>query len=298
MQEVLEINKSRLLKKLTILSLGLLIFNILPIVQATQTDNIRPIEDWIYGNDPSAWDPTDIFSYHTKRTWDDWDRSDTMAGNPFGSWKGFSDSDTDLGIGLGWLALNNEVEYDGFVLEREMPDGSLKISVNLHVRNIYIEVYQLSEGWGYPGYMFTQELVLVGKMNYHFIFDFVLEKEIPGGYIMVDYPIPSGTREPGAELPPLFMIWYFGDIIGARVISFKFTGMGSGDLVEPGWLPPISPTFDLWDQPDIYWHVPPPNTPDNPPVSTGETAIVNVQYKYLKDLLWFPNSGFEMVKVF
>lgn len=274
--------KSKLIRKLIICAtLGILIMSMMPTVQGAETARIRPIEDWIYGNDPESWDHTDNYAQHTPEwplfdpTWDDWDKSLTVIGNPFGTWRGFTNIESELIIHFDWLALNDEVEYTGFVLEREMPDGSLKFSVRLLVKNVYIEVYRASG----PHWSFIEELVLVGTMDYLFLFDFVLEKEFLGGPIpTTDLYLEPGTREPGYELPNLGDIWYDPDIYGARDVFFQFTGMGSGDLVEPGWLPPFSPIVP--DQPEFWWFLPPSNIPVNPPVPTGETAKVKVQQIY------------------
>ena len=85
---------------------------------------------------------------------------------------------------------------------------------------------------------------------------------------------PSGVREPGEEFPVLWRIWYIGYFIGARDLTFVFTGMVSGNLVEPEWLPPESLGF-----PEFWWFVPPTTEipEEEKPVLTGETAKVKVQ---------------------
>ncbi|MFW9854461.1 MAG: hypothetical protein ACFFFG_05345 [Candidatus Thorarchaeota archaeon] len=302
------INMSKLSRKLAVgVILGFMIFGFIPVVQGVQTERIRPLDDWIYGNDPATWDSTDYWSTHTNRRWDDWIKGDTMAGNPFGGWGALSDGESNLFISFDWIALNDEIEYDGFVLERAMPDGSLRIGVNLNVKNMYIEVYRFAEDWNWPRFFYIEELVLVGTMDYQFQTEFILDKDIPGGYFPWGQFVAPGVREPGAELPPLWMTYYFGRIIGARFLSFQFNGIGSGDLVYPGWLPPLSPTFTLWEQPEFWWYLPPANVPENPPEPTGEQANVKVNYQEFTfphspnfewGILWFTNNGFEMVRIF
>ncbi|MFX1484585.1 MAG: hypothetical protein ACFFCP_15515 [Promethearchaeota archaeon] len=304
-------NERKLRRRLLVfIILGFVIYAAMPMpsVQAAKTERIRPIEDWIYSNNPSNFDPTDHFSTHTRATWDDWIRADTWSGNPFGSWKGFFDPANLKAVTLDWLAFNEMVDYDGFVLETDMPDGSLEISINLVVKGLYFEVYNIAEDWRYPTLIYAEDLVLFGKMNYQFRLAFTLQRKIPGGYIpYIDLSIEPGVREPGAELPPLYLIYYWGAIIGARYESFEFNGVGSGDFVEPGWYPPLSPTFDLWDQPELWWYIPPENTPNQSPVPTGEKGFLKLNYKELIvpnspnfNGEWLPitNQGFDWVNVF
>jgi len=271
--------KFTLIKKITLIAIvGILICGFMLSVQGVQSTRIRPIDDWIYGNDrPPNWDYMDKWSTHTVWAWDDWDKSDTMTGTPFGTWRGFTNIESKLVIHFDWVALNNEIEYTGFVLEREMPDGSLKIKVDLHVKGIYFELYKLPDDWvgQQPAWMYIEELVLIGTMDYTFQFEFILDKEIPGGYIWwLDMDIPSRLREPGEELPSFWKIWYIGDFIGACDLTFIFTGMGSGNIVQSGWLPPESLGY-----PEFWWFVPPKTEipAEEMPVLTGETAKVKVQ---------------------
>ncbi len=317
-----KMNKSKLETKLIIVAtLGILILSFTSVVQGAQTERIRPIDDWIYGNDHDSWDPMDKQLLHNWWKGDDWDKSLTVEGNPFGAWRGFGDLETLLLIHFDWVALNDEIEYDGFVLETEMPDGSFKIRVNLHVQGIYMEVYRYSEeffdyGGAYPFWIFIEELILFGTMDYTFEFEFILEREIPGGQIpFTDIYIQPGIREPGAELPSLADIWFYPYIFGARDLFFKFTGVGSGELVEPGWLPPTVKNnpqgFFLGkkQQPEFWWFIPPKTEipEDQLPVSTGETAKVKINQKtmikprspnFYWGWVWPVVDGFELIKIF
>jgi len=282
-------NKSKLIMKLTILAtLGVLIFSFTPVVQGAQTERIRPIDDWIYGNDPDSWDPMDKWLLHNWWKGDDWDKYLTVTGNPGGAWRGWVDYNTKLVIHFDWIALNDEIEYDGFVLEQVMADGSLKISVNLHVKDIYIEVYNLDPDWDGvqppSAWNFIVDLAVCGTMDFKFEFVFILNKEIPGGKIpWTDFYIQPGIRNPGAELPTMIAIWYYPHIFGVQELSMKFSGMGTGNFVESGWLPPTVKNnpqgyFGQKDQPEFWWFLPPETEipEDLLPVSTGETAKVKV----------------------
>ena len=210
------------------------------VVYGAKTENLRPIEDWIYGNDHDNWDPSNTYPW--------FDHTLTQVGNPFGNWRGYIDPESLLGIHFDWVALNDEIEYKGFVLERPMPDGSLKIKVHLEVKGIYVEVYNIKpEGpLHWSGF---QDLAFVGYMDYLFDYEFVI------------------YQEPRAQLPTILEI-YLGWVNGYEV-QWKSMGIATGHRVQPDWLPPeLSGRIPYW------WFLPPEQVPVNPPILTEEAKVV------------------------
>ncbi|MHA1240000.1 MAG: hypothetical protein ACTSQU_04325 [Promethearchaeota archaeon] len=237
------------MKKLAILAtLGIIIFTLIPAVQGAKTGiNFRPIDDWVYGPNPDVWAESDYLPWGPN--------------NPFGSGGGYGDPDSMLVIWLfEWIANDpwNDYQtyppYDGFVLERVMPDGSLKITVNLEVKGMPMGV----RVWGGPW-------VLEGFMDFTYQIKFILEKEIPGGFLMnnvydevtgemIFEEAEDGTNQPliarfhyiseelpdrdaGAELPPWWMMYFHGDVVGARILSTHFNAKGFGNLIDLYWEP-------------------------------------------------------------
>lgn len=228
-----------------------------------RTFNLRPIDDWIYGvmGEDSIYTPG--------------------PNNPTGAPGGFSGYDYDDNWYFTYfdpLAFM-DYKYSGFILEEVMSDGALKYTVYLLARDIYMEVFnaQLID----EGFVIEQDIVLIGTISYVFQIKFVLESSYDGVVIPDFLNIPGGEREAGCELPPIWMMLSLSEELGARILSGKFIGIGSGDLMEPG---------SYWDW-DSWTLVP-------PPVPTGETAKVFVNQQFTIDEFGVDTWSAESIIVF
>ena len=162
-------------KKILLLStVGILILSFLPTVRAAKT-YVRSIDDWMVNN-----------PYGSSWGYGGFDR-----GADDYTYRIFFAEDYDLNF--------YEFEYHGFVHEKEQSDGSLKYTVHLVAKDVYIEVYNMN--W---------DLVLIGTISFLFKFEFLLYASYPGGDTWWG-PVEGGTREPGTqcELPFIFLIWFF-----------------------------------------------------------------------------------------
>jgi len=200
-----------------------------------RTFNLRPIDDWItnnpWGGGPPGWGGHDYE----------------------GDWSTIYVVDR--------IYTFYDFIYSGFVLEEVMPDGSLKFTVWLSARNVYMEVYNSNP----PPDLGIQDIVVIGTLNLFFRFQFILEPSYPGGNTYWGY-VPPGVRGPGCPLPYILFIMLFPDVIGARVVFGNYIGWGSGDLMTPGsYWDPVSRMYDL---------------PLNP---TGATANVFVHQQFTVD---------------
>jgi len=228
----------RLRTKLVLLAIvGMLTLSIT--VASTQgwwrTFNLRPIDDW-------------------------------MANNPWGSspgWGGYDYEDDWYIVYLCDDFLGNFYDFNtyGFILEEVMPDGSLKFTVWLSARNVYMEVYNAP----WPD-LVIQDIVVIGTCDFFFRFQFLLEPTYPGGDTPWGYVEP-GVRGPGCELPFLFMMIFTPDVIGARIFFGNFRATGSGDLMAPG---------SYWDF-DLGMFV-----PDLNPIGTAD-VFVHQQWSVAED---------------
>jgi hypothetical protein len=196
---------------------------------------------------------------------DDW-----MANNPLGAARGWGGYDYEDNIF--WLYTVRDYEnnlhdftYTGCVVEEVRPDGSLKYTVILRASNVYIEVYN---GIEIDGNWFDDDLLGIGTMDYIFIIKFILDPWIPGGDTWWG-PVEPGPRVAGCELPYLFALLLFPDVIGAQDLGGEIEGYGSIDLMEPG----------------SYWYY--PGYLDPPPTPTGETANVYLHQSWYYD--WYGN---------
>ena len=236
--------------------IGICLFSFIPAVLGAEAINHRDIDDWIYGEDPTLYRDG--------------------PNNPYGCAAGYAGPGKDGDwLSMWFFPLVWGYEYEGFVLEKVLSDGSLKITVNLKAYDVDIEIY--NEIFTPTGLM-TDDIVLIGTVDYDYQFVFILD------YIFYDFYGNLQIREPGAELPPLGWIYYYGMYIGAQPISYRITAIGSGDLMEPGW--------HWWEDP---W----------PPTPTGETAkvkmnmigLIKPQFKEDHPNIWIGPSGIEMFPV-
>ncbi|MFX1425774.1 MAG: hypothetical protein ACFFBE_04925 [Promethearchaeota archaeon] len=167
--------------------IGICLFSFVPAVLGAEAVNHRPIDHWIQNN-------------------------------PWGCYGGYSGPGKDGN----WLAIFLsplfDYEYEGFILEKVMKDGSLKYTVNLKAYDVDIVIFALS----------PRVPVLIGKADYTFQIVFILD------HIGMDSSGNIGEREPGVELPPDWVIYEYGDVIGAQMLGYRFTCIGSGELTDTG----------------------------------------------------------------
>ena len=236
--------------------IGICIFSFIPAVLSAEAVNHRDIDDWIYGAEPSIYRDG--------------------PNNPYGCGSGYAGPGKDGNwLSLWFYPLVMGYEYEGFVLEKVLKDGSLKITVNLKAYDVDVEIY--NEILTPNGYM-TDDILLIGTVDYDFHFVFILD------HVFYDLSGNPQTREPGAELPPLGYIYWYGMYIGAQQVSYRITAIGSGDLMEPGWY--------WWDYPTL-------------PTPTGETAkikmnmigLIKPQFKEDHPNTWDSPAGIEMFPV-
>lgn len=199
--------KTKLVTKITLLSILVIsVFSVIPTVQGTSS--VRPIEDW-------------------------------MVNNPSNGNMADPENDLFMWVDFPWYTY----EYEGFILERVLKDGSLMITVHLYVMDIFVVVSHLP----------NEELIFTGYVDYEMHFKFILHKNIPGNGLYYDpntgmqiWQEPD-TRGPGAELPYWFPIIFYGTaywftgqpwpwttydygskVIGAEPISHHLIASGSG----------------------------------------------------------------------
>ena len=214
-KEVYKMKKSQII---LILAIGILSLSITSAsVQACRTDvNFRPIEDWL-DNNPFGIGATWNAAYfgHDKN-------------NYYWAWP-----DSPLGYFSG-----TPYEYEGYVKEKVLRDGSLEITVKLSVKDAYIELYHsLYDENGNP--ITTMEyfgdlgdLLGYAYCNYLFIFKFTLDAQYEG---YEPWGILPGTREAGCPLPYYEAIMMIPEQLGIHVNSLMFIAMGEGEAFEPGW---------------------------------------------------------------
>jgi hypothetical protein len=208
--------------------IGICIFSFIPAVLGAEAVNHRHIDDYIYGDTPSLYRDG--------------------PNNPYGTIPAFAGTGKDGNwLSIWFYPLVFGYEYDGFVLEKVLSDGSLKITVNLKAYNVDVEIY--NEYFDDQGNLITDDIVLIGAVDYTFEIVFILD------HTFYDLEGNFRVREPGAELPPAGWIEWYGGFIGAQLVSYRIVCIGSGDLMEPGW--------HWWEDP---W----------PPTPTGETAKIKV----------------------
>ncbi|MFW9948169.1 MAG: hypothetical protein ACFFDX_15195 [Candidatus Odinarchaeota archaeon] len=216
-------------KKIALLTtVALLILCFLPTTQAYSGSSCciktRPIEDWLY------------------------------AGNPFGSGPGFADPNT-LIIQRLLESVFDADSYKGSIVEWMMKDGTLLYYLCIEVKGIAIAIRDI------PAIGTPEEWIFVGETDYTYRAMFILEKEIPGGLLMDwDFgpPVPDEhgnpqpliapfgyipedlpDREPGADLPVWWILYYYAHEIGGHFKWLHFKSYGSGYYIEPGWNPPF-----------------------------------------------------------
>lgn len=173
-----------------------------------------------------------------------------LENNPYGAGTGYLDPDSMLSqrcLGPG-LMYDEDVKYEGLITERVMPDGSLHITIHLKVEGMHMAI----RDW------IAEEWIFVGVMDFTYISEIILEKHIPGGPLM-DWDfgdlvpdnkgelrplivpsygeIPQGKREPGAELPVWWILYYYLHEVGGHYVMLDFISDASGHYIEPGWNP-------------------------------------------------------------
>jgi hypothetical protein len=234
--------------------IGICIFSFIPAVLGAEAVNHRHIDDYIYGDFPSLYRDG--------------------PNNPFGCAGAYAGEGKDGNwLSIWFYPLVFGYEYEGFVLEKVMTDGSLKITVKLKAYDVDVEIY--NEIMGPDGYLITDDIVLIGTVDFDFQIVMILDR------LFYDLEGNLRVREPGAEIPPAGWVYWYGGFIGAEMVSFRITCIGSGDLMEPGW--------HWWEDP---W----------PPTPTGETAKIKVdminlikpQFKPDHPNTYIGGSGIEM----
>ncbi|MHA2038526.1 MAG: hypothetical protein ACW98X_18995 [Promethearchaeota archaeon] len=214
---------------------GICIFSFIPAVYGRKrgaTVNIRPIDDWVANNPFGIGVP-----------WETAYVGGDGKGNHYWMW-----IDSLFGAFTG-----NLYEYSGYVKEKVLGDGSIEITVNLFVKDIYIEMYDALYDvngdpiWDMQYFGDTGDLLSFGYANYYFRLKFTLDAEYDG---YAPWGIPAGTREAGCMLPFFDAISYIPEQIGVHLQSLMLLGVGELYTYEPGFRwPAPGEEFPPW--PDL-----------------------------------------------
>jgi len=223
-------NKSKTKKLALVTTVTILVICFLPTVQGKRPAlNIRPIDDWLYNN-------------------------------PYGAGTGYLDPVSMLAqrcLGPGILG-DPSIEYEGIISERLRVDQSLHITIHISVKGMPMAIRD------FTALGESDEWIFYGVMDFTYTAEVILEKKIPGGPLM-DWmgdivpdnkgelqplivpsygEIAKGKREPGAELPVWWILYYYLHEVGGHFVMTDFISDASGHYIEPGWSPfPWSPFF-------------------------------------------------------
>jgi hypothetical protein len=138
-------------------------------------------------------------------------------------------------------------EYGGFVREKVMSDGSLKIKVVLHVEGLIVDYLNVLEDENGDPLLFDPPLfgifpywfddyVFFGYMDFLFQLEFTLDATYPGSE---EWEIPPGEWVPGGRLPDFEGIYLLSTELGIHLESYLIIGYAPGTIYEPGW------TYDM-----------------------------------------------------
>ncbi len=183
-------------------------------------------------------------------------------------------------------------EFEGYVKEKVLRDGSLEYTIRLKAFDIFVEVNEANYDengdpiWTMNHFGDHGQMVANCYVNYYFELKFVLSREFNGftGTIIphplwpYEFDIPGGTREKGCDLPPSWAFFFFPEELGIQVKSLKLMAFGSGVVMEPGWFYPTPPETEY-----------PPG-----PFEAGTTDLFfffNARFKDGETMLW-PHGPF------
>jgi hypothetical protein len=218
----------------------------------------RPITDW-----------TDINPFGIGPEWFTGYVGGDWRGNYYWSW---IDSLMNHFFLFDWETFEPLTEYvyefDGYIKEKLLQDGSLEFTIRLWVKDLYAEIAEaLRDENGDPIWTIDYfgghgQYVWYGIIDYYFEFKFTLDAEFTGftGTIIpqalwpMDFDYPAGTREPGCELPSLWAFLFFPEELGIHVKSLRFIAFGSGNLVAPGTYL-YDPIVDIGTADIFYYHI-------------------------------------------
>lgn len=261
-------NNSRKTQLLIVAVVGILLFSFLPTAQGWSSRKtnvtIRPIDDWLQ-NSPFGigvpWETCYVGDDNKDNHY--WIFTDSV----FGAFTG------------------NTYEYSGYVKEKVLRDGSIEITVNLDVKDIYLEAYAAlydENGdpiWGQQYFGDMGDILLYAYVDYFFQLKFTLDAEYDG---YAPWGVPPGTREAGCTLPYFDAIFYLPEELGIHLHSLMLVGHGDGFTFEPGW---------RWPAPDEPF-------PDGPFEDGGTAKIFFLHYaRFGPDdaFVWpYGASGFSM----
>jgi len=243
--------------------IGICIFSFLPAVQGRGKGvdvNVRPIDDWVVNNPFGIGVP-----------WETAYVGGDGKGNHYWMW-----IDSLFGAFTG-----NLYEYSGYVKEKVLRDGSIEITVNLFVKDIYIEMYDAlydENGdpiWSMQYFGDSGDLLSFGYADYYFRLKFILDAEYEG---FAPWGIPPGTREAGCMLPYFDAISYIPEEMGIHLKSLMLIGGGDAYTYEPGW---------RWPAPDEPF-------PPDAVLDGGTAKIFFLHLAEFDDPLggWYPGYGY------
>lgn len=199
-------NKSKTKKLALLTTVVIFVLCFIPAVQAAKGSYKRPIEDWAVNNwSVGGWateTPTEYLEVYP-----DW-----------------------------WMDGFEEYEYSGHVIEKRLKDGSFLLTVNLIVKDIQVVIFkEVVPPLPQEPYMVT---VLEGRANFNYQFVAHLDVDIPGDDFVPYYGdwiwIDPGTRFSGFEIPWWLQMFFFGDIIGAQVLTSHGVLAGQGECTGEG----------------------------------------------------------------
>lgn len=206
-KELKKMKKSKTKKLILAITVGVLLLGFLPVAAASGNVTKRPIEHWAVNNwGIGGWGTITPTEY--LEAYPDW-----------------------------WMYGLEEYEYSGHIIEKRLKDGSFLITVNLNVKDIGVVIFKeiVPPDPEEDPYM---ELVLQGYANFKYQFVCHLYADIPGNDFVPYWGdwiwIEPGTRSSGFEIPWWIQMFFFGDIIGAQVISQHGVLAGKGECTGAG----------------------------------------------------------------
>ena len=200
-------NKSKTKKLVLLTTVAILVLCFIPAVQAAKSSYKRPLLDWSVNN------------------------------RSLGGWG----SDTKIVYPDLWIGGVEEYEYSGHIIQKILKDGSFLLTVNLVVKDIWVEIYD-SE----------MVLLLVGRANLNYQFVAILDDYIPGGtkhYMFMDppqhVPVAAGPRGFWDELPWWLDMNFYGGIMGTQVLMGHVVMAGEGECTGEGGYEVGPATFNV-----------------------------------------------------
>ncbi|MFW9773085.1 MAG: hypothetical protein ACFFFB_25380 [Candidatus Heimdallarchaeota archaeon] len=205
-------NSSKIIPKLIVLTtVGILICSFIPIVIASEGKGritTRPIEDWLIPNNSDI--DLAVGGWLDFETW-------------LVIWPHLVDPAAFLNPPTPSCMPILSCSYTGFILQRELNDNKLSITINLHVEDV-------------PFYVCLNPLTPIfnGDMDYTYHFKFLIDLNLYPEFLFDEFG--------NVMFAPWYMYVYFPDMMGTELVSIHLNGEGEGSFLE---------SWNSWEAGDI-----------------------------------------------